>query len=95
MTDSELKFATIREGGDTWDIECRFANGEKYSAVSVDIEKEKLAHDICDFLNKKDPSHQLLVDALENMLIQFDAVTVGQGIAVDTARAILKSARGE
>ena len=44
--------ATIRES-DNWDIECRFSDGQKFTAVTVDIEHEQLAHEICDFLNNK------------------------------------------
>jgi len=47
-----VEFATIRECEDDYHIECRFADGQKYAAVTVDIAQEKMAHDICDFLNK-------------------------------------------
>jgi hypothetical protein len=34
----------VREGMDEWHIECRFKDGQKYAAIRVDIEHEKLAH---------------------------------------------------
>jgi hypothetical protein len=47
-------YATVRDGGDdTWHIECRFENGEKYAAVQVDSEKEALAHWIAEALSRR------------------------------------------
>jgi hypothetical protein len=46
-------YATVRCGDeeDDYDIECRFANGEKYAAVKVCAQKEELAHFIADVLS--------------------------------------------
>lgn len=53
IQEPKVIYATIRES-DNWGIECRFSDGQKFAAVTVDIEPEQLAHDICDFLNSKD-----------------------------------------
>ncbi len=44
--------ATVRDGDDEWHIECRFSDGQKIAAVTVDREFERLAHQISDGLNK-------------------------------------------
>lgn len=58
MTDQEPKFihATVRhaytnEGYEEWHIECRFDDGQKFPAVTVDLEFEELAHKIAKFLS--------------------------------------------
>ena len=42
--------ATVRDGGETWHIECRFSDGQKYAAVEVDKPFEELADSIARFL---------------------------------------------
>lgn len=51
IQEPKVVYAAIRESDD-WGIECRFSDGQKFVAVTVDIEHEQLAHEICDFLNK-------------------------------------------
>lgn len=38
-----VQFATVRDGGDEWHIECRFKDGQKFAAVTVDKDQEALA----------------------------------------------------
>lgn len=38
-----VQYATVRDGGDEWHIECRFKDGQKFAAVTVDKEHEDLA----------------------------------------------------
>lgn len=38
-----VRYATVRDGGDEWHIECRFKDGQKFAAVTVDKEHEDLA----------------------------------------------------
>ena len=51
-TEPKIIYATVRDGDDVWDLECRFSDGQKYAAVQIDKPFEDLAHKICDFLNK-------------------------------------------
>lgn len=46
-------FCGIRDGGDEIHIECRFPDGQKYAAVTVDIERETLAEEIATFINTR------------------------------------------
>lgn len=48
---AKVIYATVRDAGDEWHIECRFDDGEKSAAVRVDIEHEALADQICRALN--------------------------------------------
>lgn len=43
--------ATVRDGGDEWHIECRFSDGQKFAAITVDRECEALAHQVAKALN--------------------------------------------
>ena len=47
-------YATVRDGGEYWHIECRFDDGQKFAAVLVDIEFEALADKIARALNEAD-----------------------------------------
>jgi hypothetical protein len=47
--------ATVRDGDDDWHIECRFADGQKFAAVTVDREHEELAHFIAAALAQPRP----------------------------------------
>lgn len=38
-----VQYATVRDGGDEWHIECRFKDGQKFAAVTVDKDHEDLA----------------------------------------------------
>lgn len=38
-----VRYATVRDGGDEWHIECRFKDGQKFAAITVDKEHEDLA----------------------------------------------------
>lgn len=38
-----VRYATVRDGRDEWHIECRFKDGQKFAAVTVDKEHEDLA----------------------------------------------------
>lgn len=44
-------FCTVRDGDDEWHIECRFDDGQKFAAITVDYDFPQLAHKIADFLN--------------------------------------------
>lgn len=50
-----VTLATVREAiednNTVWHIECRFSNGEKYAAIKVDGQDERLAHLIVALLN--------------------------------------------
>lgn len=48
--------ATIRESEDCWDIEVRFDDGQKFTAVEVDKDHPQLAHRIADMINEG-PDH--------------------------------------
>lgn len=47
--------ATVRDGEDTWHIECRLSDGQKGAFIRVDKEFEGLAEEIADFLNNAAP----------------------------------------
>jgi hypothetical protein len=52
---SRLREATVRDGDDEWHIECRFADGQKFAAVTVVKEApgaEAIAHDIALMLTR-------------------------------------------
>ena len=56
MSEPKILYATVRESEDRmgeahYDIECRFANGEKFAAVRVDIEFPELAARIAEYLS--------------------------------------------
>jgi hypothetical protein len=53
LSTNELKKVTIRECEDEFHLECRFKDGQKFAAVTVDINCETLATEICNFLNVK------------------------------------------
>ena len=58
-----VKFATVREAAQydgpheyiEWHIECRFENGDKYAAITVDEEHEELADAIAAWLSERTP----------------------------------------
>jgi len=52
VVEPTVKYATVRDGDDEWHVECRFSDGQKYAAVTVDKPFEKLAHKIATFLNE-------------------------------------------
>lgn len=89
VQEPKVVHATIRESAD-WDIECRFSDGQKFAAITVDIEHEQLAHKICDFLNKQGKSEYdfnlalaapELLKALKGMCKAYKALSdmTGQG----------------
>jgi hypothetical protein len=70
MPKAKVVYATVSDAGDALHIECRFDNDEKYAAVTVDADKEQLAFDICNFLNRRDLATaevQGLVDMVEKL----------------------------
>lgn len=52
MAEPKLLFCGVRDGVDTWQLECRFDDGQKFAAVEVDIEHEELAAQIAAYLNR-------------------------------------------
>ena len=46
-------YATVRDGDDVWDIECRCSDGQKYAVIEVDKPFESLAHEIAEWLNER------------------------------------------
>jgi len=58
MTEPKIVYATVRESSDPFQIpiECGFDNGEKYSAILVDIDLPELAGWICSKINEKGAS---------------------------------------
>jgi hypothetical protein len=46
-------WATVRDAGERWHIECRFPDGQKYAAVEVSVECLDLAQFICDAINNR------------------------------------------
>ncbi|WP_202951367.1 hypothetical protein, partial [Sphingobium bisphenolivorans] len=38
-----VQYATVRDDGDEWHIECRFKDGQKFAAITVDKDHEDLA----------------------------------------------------
>lgn len=52
MAEPKLLFCGVRDGVDTWQLECRFDDGQKFAAVEVDIEHEELATQIAAYLNR-------------------------------------------
>lgn len=60
-----VTYATVRESEDDtgypcWDIECRFSDGQKYAAIEVAFEFEKLADFICGVINLPKPQLALV-----------------------------------
>lgn len=53
IDEAEVTYATVRDGEYDIYIECRFSNGEKFSAITVYWGCPELANRICDFLNGK------------------------------------------
>ncbi len=49
-SESEVVHATVRDGVDDLHIECRFADGQKFAAVTVDYSFPQLAHRICELI---------------------------------------------
>ena len=47
----EINYTTVKDGDDVWHIECRFQDGQKYAAITVDKPLENLADRISAFLN--------------------------------------------
>ena len=45
-----VTYATVRDAGDELHIECRFDDGQKFAAVTVDVEFPELATAIAAFL---------------------------------------------
>lgn len=54
----KLLFCGVRDGGDFWHLECRFDDGQKYAAVQVSIDHEKLADEIAAYLNTRKEKEQ-------------------------------------
>lgn len=52
MAEPKLLFCGVRDGVDTWQLECRFDDGQKFAAVEVDIDHEELATQIAAYLNR-------------------------------------------
>jgi hypothetical protein len=55
----KLLFCGVRDGGDFWHLECRFDDGQKFAAVQVSIEHEKLADEIAAYLNTRKEREQV------------------------------------
>lgn len=49
--DCPVEYATVRDGGDEWHIECRFRDGQKFAAVMVEKDHEDLADWIAAIIN--------------------------------------------
>jgi hypothetical protein len=49
----KLLFCGVRDGGDFWHLECRFDDGQKFAAIQVDKDHEKLADEIAAYLNTR------------------------------------------
>lgn len=66
-SEPSVVYATVRTreddlGVEVFDIECRFSDGQKYGAVTIDSPFPRLAHQICDFLNAKASGNQVEAD---------------------------------
>lgn len=46
-----ITYVTIRDSMDELHLECRFDDGQKFAAVKVAMDFDRLANQICDFLN--------------------------------------------
>jgi hypothetical protein len=58
MEEPKVEFCTIRGAIDEWGepenhLECRFSDGQKFAAIIIDGNFEKLARCMCDFLNSE------------------------------------------
>lgn len=51
-TEPKVVFATVRDAIDDIHIECRFSDGQKFAAITVDSEFPSLARQICEMLNE-------------------------------------------
>jgi len=60
VSEPKLLFCGVRDGGDFWHLECRFADGQKFAAVQVDKDHEKLADEIAAYLNTRKEKEQAL-----------------------------------
>ena len=52
---SNIKYATVRDVDDELHIECRFDDGQKFAAITIDktiSNHDYLAHMICDVINE-------------------------------------------
>ncbi len=54
----KITYATVREsqeddGSISWDIECRFEDGQKFAAIQVDGDFPELALKLAEFLTKE------------------------------------------
>ena len=47
-----IEKATVRDAVEEWHIECWFDDGQKYAAISVDIDREDLADWLCRIINQ-------------------------------------------
>jgi hypothetical protein len=56
----KLLFCGVRDGGDFWHLECRFDDGQKFAAIQVDKDHEKLADEIAAYLNTRKEKEQAL-----------------------------------
>lgn len=53
---SGVRYATVRDGGDNWHIECRFEDGQKFAPITVDGDQEALAHFVAAALSSSLPA---------------------------------------
>lgn len=53
-TEPRVNFATVRDCEDELHVECRFWDGQKFAAVTVDRNFPQLAQDIATYLSRKD-----------------------------------------
>lgn len=58
MSEPEIDYCTVRcatdeKGIDSFHIECRFKDGQKFAPIEVDGEFPDLADDIAKFLNER------------------------------------------
>lgn len=53
MNEPTLLFCTVRDGVDEWHIECRFSDGQKFAAITVDREFQQLADLVASLLNQR------------------------------------------
>ena len=52
-TEPSVIFATVRNAEDELHIECRFSDGQKFAAITVDADFPELAAAVADFLNSR------------------------------------------
>jgi hypothetical protein len=72
--ESKVIDATVRDGLDEWHIECRFDNGEKFAAVTVDYNKPELAQKIARFLSVTDNETQNTSPVCDYVAVRWDAL---------------------